>query len=99
MEYKLIQPKKIYEETSDRLLIVIKENRLKPGDKLLSVQLASTFDSEIKAIKGEKSIEAKNIMNIMSIGSLEGDEVTLSVQCEERQKVPMTLENFLLNVE
>ncbi|MDG0062011.1 HPr family phosphocarrier protein [Priestia sp. P5] len=44
-------------------------------------------------------MEAKNIMNIMSIGSLEGDEVTLSVQCEERQKVPMTLENFLLNVE
>ena len=63
------------------------------------VQLASTFDSEIKVIKDGKTIEAKSIMGIMSIGIREGDEITLSVQGEEGQEALMTLENFLLNVE
>ncbi|MES9804549.1 HPr family phosphocarrier protein [Priestia megaterium] len=63
------------------------------------VQLASTFDSEIKVIKDEKTIEAKSIMGIMSIGIREGDEITLSVKGEEEQKALITLENFLLNVE
>ncbi|MDC7783171.1 HPr family phosphocarrier protein [Priestia megaterium] len=63
------------------------------------VQLASTFDSEIKVIKDGKIIEAKSIMGIMSIGIREGDEINLSVQGEDGQEVLMTLENFLLNVE
>jgi len=63
------------------------------------VQLAPTFDSEIKVIKDEKTIEAKSIMGIMSIGIREGDEITLIVKGEEKQKAMMTLENFLVNVE
>lgn len=63
------------------------------------VQLASTFDSEIKIIKDEKTIEAKSIMGIMSISIREGDDITLSVKGEEEQKALITLGNFLLNVE
>lgn len=63
------------------------------------VHLTSTFDSEIKVIKDGKTIEAKSIMGIMSIGIREGDEITLSVKGEEEQKALITLENFLLDVE
>lgn len=63
------------------------------------VQLASTFDSEIKVIKDGKTIEAKRIMGIMSIGIREGEEITLIVKGVEEQKALITLENFLLDVE
>ncbi|MBZ6489568.1 HPr family phosphocarrier protein [Priestia aryabhattai] len=63
------------------------------------VQLASTFNSEIKIIKDKKAIEAKSIMGVMSIGIREGDEITLSVKGEKEQKALKALEDYLLNVE
>ncbi len=52
MEYKKIQPKKIYEQVADELVEMIREGNLKPGEKLDSVQqLAENFSVGRSAIR------------------------------------------------
>ena len=74
MEYKSIRPKKIYEEISDHLLTMIKEGRLKPGDKLLSVQqLAEQFQVGRSAVR--EALSAVRAMGLIEMRQGEGTYV------------------------
>ena len=57
----------------------------------LFVQTASKFDSEIRIKAKDKSIDAKSILMIMSLGLVKGTEITISADgCDEVEAV-MTL--------
>ncbi|WP_281657835.1 FadR/GntR family transcriptional regulator [Halobacillus sp. Cin3] len=74
MEYKPIRRKKIYEQVADSLLESLKEGRLKPGDKLDSVEaLAKSFDVGRSAIR--EALSALRAMGILEMHQGEGTYV------------------------
>ncbi|MCC3355871.1 FadR/GntR family transcriptional regulator [Bacillus sp. REN16] len=66
MEYKHIKPKKIYEEVEEALHTMILTGKLKPGDRLESVQqLAENFQVSRSAIREALSaLKAKGFIDI-----------------------------------
>ncbi len=74
LEYKSIKPKKIYEEVADAILAMIKEGKLKPGDKLLPVhQLAEEFQVGRSAIR--EALSALRAMGLIEMRQGEGTYV------------------------
>lgn len=75
MEYKPIKPKKIYEEVADTLLEMIKNGKLKPGDKLDSVaQLAKSFAVSQSVIR--EALSGLRAMGLLNMRQGEGTYVT-----------------------
>ncbi|MBE1555966.1 FadR/GntR family transcriptional regulator [Sporosarcina limicola] len=75
MEYKPIRTRKIYEEVTDSLLNLIKTGRLKPGDKLDSVeQLAKNFDVSRSAVR--EALSGLRAMGLLEMKHGEGTYIT-----------------------
>lgn len=55
------------------------------------VQTANKFKSSIKLIKDEKSIDAKSIIEVLSMGINQGSKVTISADGEDEKKAVNTL--------
>lgn len=71
MEYKKIKQKKIYEEVAEALFEMIKAGKLKPGDRLESVeQLAASFHVGRSAIR--EALSALRAMGLIEIKHGEG---------------------------
>lgn len=71
IEYKKIKPKKLYEEVADALHELIKSGKLKPGDKLDSVQqLAENFQVGRSAIR--EALSALRALGLIEIKQGEG---------------------------
>ncbi|MEC1377031.1 MULTISPECIES: FadR/GntR family transcriptional regulator [Heyndrickxia] len=74
MEYKKIQPKKIYEQVADELVEMIREGNLKPGEKLDSVQqLAENFSVGRSAIR--EALTSLRAMGLIELRQGEGTYV------------------------
>lgn len=57
------------------------------------VQTAGRFSSNIKLTMGDKEINLKSIMGVISIGSLTGHEVTISAEgADENEAVDAVVE-------
>jgi phosphotransferase system HPr (HPr) family protein len=61
----------------------------------LFVQLASQFHSNIYVEMQEKRVNAKSIMGMMSLGVLEGEEITLKAEGEDEEEACLKLEKYL----
>jgi len=55
------------------------------------VQTASKFKCNIKLIKDEKSIDAKSIIEVLSMGINQGSKVTISADGEDEKEAVNTL--------
>ncbi|HLR61236.1 MAG TPA: FadR/GntR family transcriptional regulator [Lentibacillus sp.] len=74
MEYKRIQTKKIYEEVAESIIDMVRKERLKPGEKLPSVeQLAKNFDVGKSAIR--EALSGLRSMGILEMKQGEGTYV------------------------
>jgi len=74
MEYKKIQPKKIYEQVASELLDMIREGKLQPGQKLDSVQqLAENFSVGRSAIR--EALTSLRAMGLIELRQGEGTYV------------------------
>ena len=51
------------------------------------VQIASSFDSRIYIVCGEKKVNAKSIMGMMSLELREGDSIIVEADGEDEEKV------------
>ncbi len=60
------------------------------------VKIASSFESEITLAKNGKSVNAKSIMGVMSLGVSKGDQVDLIVDGSDENEAITTIENFLI---
>lgn len=81
LQYKKIKPKKIYEEVAETLYDMIRSGRLKPGDKLDSVQqLAVNFQVGRSAIR-----EALTSLKAMGLVEMKQGEGTYIREFEPNQ--------------
>ncbi len=68
---------------------------METGPAALFVQKASKFSSNIKVIMDNKTVNAKSIMGIISLGILDGQEITISADGEDEKQAVFELENIL----
>lgn len=61
------------------------------------VQLASQFDSKIHLISGNKKINAKSIMGMMSLGFAEGEPITVQAEGPDEEKACEQLAAYIQN--
>lgn len=61
------------------------------------VQVASQYNSEIHVKVGEKKVNAKSIMGMMTLGLDAGEEVTLLVNGEDEEAAMNSIEKYLSN--
>lgn len=61
------------------------------------VQIASQFDSEVHVEIGEKRVNAKSIMGMMTLGLDAGEIIVLSANGTDEEAAMASLENYLSN--
>lgn len=61
----------------------------------LFVKAAASYPCNITIKKGERSVDAKRIMGVMSLGAKKGDTVTISADGENEDAAVAALETFL----
>lgn len=59
------------------------------------VQVASQFDSEICVESGQKKVNAKSIMGMMTLGLDMGEEITLTANGEDEEEAMNSMEAYL----
>ncbi|MGE8203244.1 FadR/GntR family transcriptional regulator [Heyndrickxia sp. NPDC080065] len=95
MEYKKIQPKKIYEQVASELVDMIRSGQLKPGEKLDSVQqLAENFSVGRSAIR-----EALTSLRAMGLIELKQGEGTFVKKFEASDITYPIVQAILMNKE
>lgn len=60
----------------------------------LFVQTASKFKSQISIKKGNKTVNGKSIMGVMTLGASSGDKVTIIVDGPDENEAIETIEAF-----
>ncbi len=63
----------------------------------LLVQEAKSYDSVIKLTKNGKTVEAKKLMAVMSLGVKQGETVTVSIEGGDEDAVAAKMEEFFKN--
>lgn len=58
-------------------------------------QQAKTFQSQITLSKGDKTVNAKSILSILSLGAEQGDQVVLKVEGEDAESALNKLATLL----
>ena len=62
------------------------------------VQVASQFNSEIYVEIGQKKVNAKSIMGMMSLTLMPGEEITVVANGTDEKEAAAGIERFLVNV-
>jgi phosphocarrier protein len=81
--------------TAEKTLMINNETGLhaRPASQL--VKKAAKFKSKIEIITGEKEVNAKSIMGIMSLGIGKGDEIILKAEGEDAEAAVEGLTEFI----
>ncbi|QBY87898.1 HPr family phosphocarrier protein [Mesomycoplasma hyopneumoniae] len=66
----------------------------RPASKV--AKLASEFKSEVKIFNGEKSGNAKSIMNIMALGIKSGTEFRIEITGEDENEAVKAIKNLII---
>ena len=61
------------------------------------VQMASQFESKILFETGNKQVNVKSMMGMMSLGLDAGESVTVSVEGEDEEEAMKSIEAYLSN--
>ena len=72
------------------------ENGLEARPVALLVQEASKYDSTIYIHSGDKRVNAKSIMGMMSLSLSEGEEVTIFTEGEDEEKAAEGIKTFFM---
>ena len=70
-------------------------NGLEARPVALLVQIASQYASSIYLENGEKRVNAKSIMGMMSLGLDAGEKVTVSVEVADEEEAMKGIEEYL----
>jgi catabolite repression HPr-like protein len=79
----------------EKKVVVILPHGLHARPAANFVRLASSFSSEIKIVKDEKTANGKSIMGIMSMAVAKGDEITLIADGPDEAEAITALEKAL----
>ena len=59
------------------------------------VQVASQFESEIHVLSGNKKVNAKSIMGMMTLGIDTGEQITICADGEDEEAAVAQIEKYL----
>jgi len=59
------------------------------------VQVASQYDSSIYVESGEKRVNAKSIMGMMTLGLAAGEQITVTAEGEDESQAVTDIEKYL----
>ncbi len=80
---------------ADRTLVVASAHGLHARPAALFVKAATDSGASVHLRKGERTVDAKSILGVISLGIDHGDEVTLAVEGENDAAVLNELAAFL----
>ncbi len=80
---------------TDKKITVKIASGLEARPVALFVQVASQFESNIYVEMQDKKVNAKSIMGMMSLGVLEGEDITISADGSDEEKAITELEKYL----
>ena len=72
-------------------------NGLEARPVAMLVQVASQYESRIQVESGDKHVNAKSIMGMMTLGLDAGEEIALSANGEDEEDAMKSIENYLSN--
>ena len=72
-------------------------NGLEARPVAMLVQVASQYESRIQVESGDKHVNAKSIMGMMTLGLDAGEEITLSANGEDEEAAMAGIEQYLSN--
>ena len=70
-------------------------NGLEARPVAMLVQVASQYESRIQVESGDKRVNAKSIMGMMTLGLYAGETVTVSANGEDEEEAIANIEKFL----
>jgi len=77
---------------------VLVESSLEATPAALFVQTASNYSSSIQVKIGTKTVNAKSIMGMISLGVLDGQEITIIADGADEEEAINGLVNFLTTI-
>lgn len=80
---------------ADRTLVVASAHGLHARPAALFVKAATDSGASVHLRKGDRTVDAKSILGVISLGIDHGDEVTLAVDGENDEAVLNELAAFL----
>lgn len=80
------------------ILIQVPDN-LDARPVALLVQVASQYKSSIHVISGDKKVNAKSIMGMMTLGITSGETVTVEVDGSDEEEAIENIEKYLTDKE
>ena len=78
-------------------IIIQLASGLEPRPVAVLVQVASQYNSKIYVEDGDRKVNAKSIMGMMSLGLDAGESVTVSVEGEDEEEAMKSIEAYLSN--
>jgi phosphotransferase system HPr (HPr) family protein len=76
------------------VVVLLKQGlHMRPGSDF--VELARTFQSDIKIAKSGKAVDAKRILGIMNLGVKKDEEITLTAEGEDAHSAVEALAAFV----
>ena len=72
-------------------------NGLEARPVAMLVQVASQYESRIQVESGDKHVNAKSIMGMMTLGLDAGEEITLSANGDDEEAAMTSIEKYLSN--
>ena len=81
--------------TFEKKVSIMNETGLHARPASEFVEKASKFSSEIKIIFGDREVNAKSIMGLLSLGISQGSEIKLKTDGEDSEEALKELVNFI----
>ena len=80
---------------SSKEITIRLENGLEARPVAMLVQVASKYDSSVYLEAGDKRVNAKSIMGVMSLPLINGTEIVLDVEGQDEEEAIAALEAFV----
>lgn len=79
----------------EQMVTLVSKSGLHARPAAIFVQKAKEFQSEIALSKGDKSVNAKSILSVLSLGAEQGDQVLLKVNGDDAEMALQALTALL----
>ncbi len=82
----------------EKNLTILNKTGIHARPASMLAKLINTFKSDVRIVNENKTANAKSIINIMSMGLVQGSEITIKINGEDEQEAMNSIENFIKNL-
>ena len=80
---------------SKKEIVIQLSNGLEARTVAMLVQVASQFDSEIHVISGQRTVNAKSSLGMMTLGLAAGEKIIVTAEGADEEKAVSEIEKYL----